>query len=190
MGLKSFFIAQDLTFCEDLPAKILPWLMRTESMIRRRSFFEKMGAVLLGIFGPLNPLELPKCLEDRHRSMTTTWGVCMKRCLERVLRKKGRGWKGVELVREAWFCMIPMCFIHISMVVKYQICKLQTWKMHSPWFATCIQHKEHLHGILVPSSSGSMRWPLNSRGVLKIGAESSTHAFWPIFNMIDIPNMP
>lgn len=95
MGLKSFFIAQDLTFCEDLPAKILAWLMRTESMIRRRSFFEKMGAVLLGIFGPLNPPELPKCLEDRPRSMTTTWGVCMKRCLERVLRKKGAaGGKG------------------------------------------------------------------------------------------------
>ncbi len=40
--------------------EILPWLMRTESTIRRRSFCEKMGAVPLGMFGPLNPLDLPR----------------------------------------------------------------------------------------------------------------------------------
>ena len=59
--------------------------------------------------------------------MTTTWGVCMKRCLARVLIK--RGWKGVEkcgIGKGSVLLYDPVCVIQVSMVVKYQIYKLQT----------------------------------------------------------------
>ena len=104
--------------------------------------------------------------------------------LGKGIKKKGPRVERGRIGKGSVVLYDPMCFIHVSMVVKYQICKLQTWKLHSPWFATCIQHKGTSPWNFVHSSSGSMRWPLEGRG------ESSTHAFWPIFNMIDIPNMP
>lgn len=71
-----------------------------------------------------------------------------------IKKKGGRGWKGVELVREAWFCMIQ-CVLYISpwwwnirfASFRHENCILLE--------ATCIQHKEQTWNF-VPSSLG--RW--------------------------------
>ena len=114
MGLKSFFIAQDLTFCEDLAAKILPWLMRTESMIRRRSFFEKMGGCSVGDFWTFKSSGVAEMFGRQAPVHDHNLGRLHEALLGKGIKKKGgRGWKGVELVREAWFCMIQ-CVLYIS----------------------------------------------------------------------------
>lgn len=95
--------------------------------------------------------------------------------LGKGIKKKGPRVERGRIGKGSVVLYDPMCFIHISMVVKYQICSAFRHE-------NCI-----LLGSQLVSVDGSMRWPLNSRGVKnKLGrnlppTHSDPYSLWLIF---------